>query len=199
MIIMSFLRQSFLFALFISIASPFSLHPLSKATQSLGKTISTRRFLSDQWEDDEELPSVTSYDDAASTLMKRKEEMDLMDQSDQGVPGVSIVYWVFRQLVAFTCFTLCPLYRSLLLEYSTTCGRNCFYSHATLPHFPINPYTFIYINTQVRIRRTRGTSRRCQGPDLDARHGDRFPRSPEGGGKAGGPTRWERWFLLCWS
>jgi hypothetical protein len=50
----------------------------------------TQRFLSDQWDDEEEdLPKVTSYDDAATTLMKRKEEMDLMDQTDEGVPGVS--------------------------------------------------------------------------------------------------------------
>lgn len=89
---MTLFRQSvlLLFALVLSSVTPFSLNPLSKSTQKLTKTISTRRFLSDQWEDEEEIPSVTSYDDAASTLMKQKEEMDLMDQSDQGVPGVSI-------------------------------------------------------------------------------------------------------------
>jgi hypothetical protein len=65
--------------------SSFTLLPQCKGT----RTLSTQRFLSDQWDDEEELPSVTSYDEAASTLMKRKEEMDLMDQSDQGVPGVS--------------------------------------------------------------------------------------------------------------
>ena len=88
---MSSFRQSFLFLAFLSSVSPFTLHPLSKSAKALdlSNRISTRRFLSDQWDDEEDLPSVTSYDDAASTLMKRKEEMDLMDQSDQGVPGVS--------------------------------------------------------------------------------------------------------------
>ena len=81
-------RQSLLLLLVVVIlsgVSSFTLLPRSKATRALP----TPRFLSDQW-DDEELPSVTSYDEAASTLMKQKEEMDLMDQSDQGVPGVSI-------------------------------------------------------------------------------------------------------------
>ena len=80
------MRQSLLF-LVVCLwgVSSFTLLPQYKATRAL----STQRFLSDQWDDEEELPSVTSYDEAASTLMKRKEEMDLMDQSDQGVPGVS--------------------------------------------------------------------------------------------------------------
>jgi hypothetical protein len=66
----------------------------------------TQRFLSDQWDDEEEdLPKVTSYDDAATTLMKRKEEMDLMDQSDQGVPGVSYMDCkIFCLLPKQSCF-----------------------------------------------------------------------------------------------
>lgn len=62
-----------------------SLHrPLSQTTQKA----QTLLRMSDQW-DDEELPAVTSYDDAASSLMKRKEEADLEGQSDEAVPGVS--------------------------------------------------------------------------------------------------------------
>ena len=59
------------------------VHDVSKSSQT-----QTLLRMSDQW-DDEELPAVTSYDDAASSLMKRKEEADLEGQSDEAVPGVS--------------------------------------------------------------------------------------------------------------
>lgn len=73
-----------LLAILVSSTAAFSVLPSRTAFSS--KSI----LRADQWDDEEELPSMTSYDDAAQGLLKRKEEQELEEfgQSDQAVPGV---------------------------------------------------------------------------------------------------------------
>jgi hypothetical protein len=81
---MKMARLQLLLAILVSSTSAFSVLPVSVSK------FTTSVLHADQWDDDEEAPTVTSYDDAAQGLLKRKEEQELEEfgQSDQAVPGV---------------------------------------------------------------------------------------------------------------
>jgi hypothetical protein len=83
---MKMARLQLLLAILVSSSAAFSVLP-SRTTRF---TSTSSILKADQWDDEEELPSVTSYDDAAQGLLKRKEEQELEEfgQSDQAVPGV---------------------------------------------------------------------------------------------------------------
>lgn len=95
---MKMARVQLLLAILVSSASAWTVVPTRQTAAVVSASRSSRssfnsntRLFSDQWDDEEELPSVTSYDDAARGLLKRKEDQELEEfgESDQPVPGVS--------------------------------------------------------------------------------------------------------------
>lgn len=81
-------RNSNIFILLLSLTNVTALSILPSINLKSQKASSTRKFLSDQW-DDEGTKDVTSYDDASLGLIKEKEEEDLAERTGSALSGVS--------------------------------------------------------------------------------------------------------------